>query len=259
MNKRLIFVICSCLCILSCTDRSLFGTWESESGDRLILTKIQTQKETSYAIDIFVDSWSDSGFHLNPAKHYITNSVSKSTTSQTLGIYNNDEITQIVKGEKPSRKKHICFFIFEIDVKNPFIIIKTRDESKRISLHKVSKSTRTTTSLGPDEDRNESNKESKIKVKEEEVTFRRVDDVFNYLSKHTFKNENGVTLTIRPSGISVSGAGRVTNAVRVSINHEQSATITANTPVGESVTFIVNCGTGQIIDMGPGGDYYYEQ
>lgn len=104
-----------------------------------------------------------------------------------------------------------------------------------------------------DDDKGESFSKGK-----EDIQFRRVDDVFNYLSKHTFKSNNGITLSIRPSGISVSGR-LATNAVRVSLNNEYSAIVLANTPVGETVRFIVNCSTGQIVDVNPGGYTYYEQ
>jgi hypothetical protein len=86
--------------------------------------------------------------------------------------------------------------------------------------------------------------------------------VFNYLSKHTFKSENGFTIKIRPSGVSLSYQGRtnqISNAVQVSLNNEYSATIRTNSPYDGSHTFLVNCSTGQIVDMGSGGDYYYEQ
>jgi len=93
-----------------------------------------------------------------------------------------------------------------------------------------------------------------------EVIFRRSDDVFSYLNKHTFKDEDGNQIIIRPSGVSVSMGGRtqqLSNAVRVSVDSEWAAIVFANTPYNTTLTLIVNCARGLIMDSE--GLTFYEQ
>ena len=115
-----------------------------------------------------------------------------------------------------------------------------------------------------DNTKNESS-DNEIKNKEnvkEEYVFRRVDDVFNYLNKHTFMSNDGVRVTIRPEGVYAKDGDRgqerqIGGAVKVSLNNQYSATVTSNSPYGGRLTLIVNCNLGKILDST--GISFYEQ
>ncbi len=158
-----------------------------------------------------------------------------------------------------------CDYGIEADTKHKTLVMKELGNGEKVisTYHKVKSKVKTEnkeTRKQPSPSVEEGN--STDDFKQEEIVFNRVDDVFNYLNKHTFKSESGHIIYIRPSGISLSADGKttqITNAVRVSLNNEWSATVKANSPYGGSLTFIVNCNIGQVIDLARGGEYYYEQ
>lgn len=249
--------------------RAVFGTYENDKGDRVIIG------QDGKVVYLYVDNWaSSSGKYLGPGKRFICCNHATRLEGDLLSaglliddtdvksfVMNNGTMDAAKDAWKTSGGINVEKNNKGMRLKIDYKLLKPTPHGTSYNdarLYKVSKKT----DIPSFTDSENTIKETSSSKQQKKAVFRRVDDVFNYLSKHTFKSENGFTIKIRPSGVSLSYQGRthqISNAVQVSLNNEYSATIRTNSPYDGSHTFLVNCSTGQIVDMGSGGDYYYEQ